>query len=83
MIGDFTRTAIGTMLPTGGVYGVCSHVMSEGLAPSNVRSFVWQAGVAYDRSHAFDTCDAMMQRRGHTLSERHRELLDDVRERDV
>jgi hypothetical protein len=24
-----------------------------------------------------------MQRRGHTLSERHRELLDDVRERDV
>ena len=83
MIGDFTRTAIGTMLPTGGIYGVCSHVMSEGLAPSSVRSFVWQPGVVYDRSRAFDTCDAMMQRRGHALSDRHRELLDDVRERDV
>ncbi len=83
MIGDFTRTAIGTMLPTGGIYGVCSHVMSEGLAPSSVRSFVWQPGVVYDRCRAFDTCDAMMQRRGHALSDRHRELLDDVRERDV
>ncbi|MFN4908156.1 MAG: putative sugar nucleotidyl transferase [Bacteroidota bacterium] len=83
MIGDFTRTAIGTMLPTGGIYGVCSHIMSEGLAPSSVRSFVWQAGVVYDRNRAFDTCDAMMQRRGHALSDRHRELLDNVRERDV
>lgn len=83
MIGDFTRTAIGTMLPTGGIYGVCSHVMSEGLAPSNVRSFVWQPGVVYDRSRAFDTCNAMMQRRGLALSDKHREILDDVRERDV
>jgi UDP-N-acetylglucosamine diphosphorylase/glucosamine-1-phosphate N-acetyltransferase len=83
LIGDYTRTAIGTLLPTGGVYGVCTHIMAPGLSVSKQSSFVWSDGVVYDREKAFETCDAMMKRRGLELSELHRQVLDDVRGRDA
>ncbi|MBU3698958.1 MAG: hypothetical protein FGM33_02960 [Candidatus Kapabacteria bacterium] len=83
IIGDFTRTAIGTLLPTGGVYGVCTHVMGSGLSASTQQSFVWSDGVVYDRDKAFETCDTMMKRRGRELTQLHRQVLDDVRERDA
>ncbi len=83
MIGDFTRTAIGTLLPTGGVYGVCSHIMAEGLAPSNRRSFVWSEGVAYDHASAMKTCDVMMKRRERQMTRALSETLDEVRQGDV
>ena len=83
MIGDFTRTAIGTMLPTGGVYGVSSHIMSTGMASSSIRSFVWSDGVVYDRERSLQTCDVMMRRRGLSLTDQHIAVLDWVREHDV
>lgn len=83
LIGDFTRTAIGTLLPTGGVYGVCSHVIGSGLASSHVRSFIWSDKVPYERDRALATCRAMMQRRDRELTDLHIEILDDVRGRDV
>ncbi|MFM8770526.1 MAG: putative sugar nucleotidyl transferase [Candidatus Kapaibacterium sp.] len=83
MIGDFTRTAIGTLLPTGGVYGVCSHIMSGGMSSSACRSFVWSEGVPYEREAALDTCRTMMQRRGRELTKAMCSLLDDVRESDA
>ena len=83
MIGDYTRTAIGTLLPTGGVYGVCSHIMADGMSASSCRSFVWSAGVSYERDAALDTCRTMMHRRGRELTESMCSLLDDVREHDV
>lgn len=83
LIGDFTRTAIGTLLPTGGVYGVCSHIMAEGMSAPSCRSFVWSEGVPYDRGAALGTCMTMMHRRGRDLTESLRSLLDDVREHDA
>jgi hypothetical protein len=83
LIGDFTRTAIGTLLPTGGVYGVCSHVMAEGLAPSSRRSFVWSEGVPYEYAAALQTCDVMMKRRGRRMTDALSVILNEVRERDV
>lgn len=83
LIGDFTRTAIGTLLPTGGVYGVCSHIMADGMSSSSCGSFVWSEGVPYERDAALDTCATMMHRRGRDLTESVRSLLDDVREHDA
>jgi UDP-N-acetylglucosamine diphosphorylase/glucosamine-1-phosphate N-acetyltransferase len=83
LIGDFTRTAIGTLLPTGGVYGVCSHVIAEGLAPSSRRSFVWSEGVPYEHASAMETCDVMMKRRGRQMTDALGVILDEVRKRDV
>lgn len=83
MIGDYTRTAIGTMLPTGGVYGVCSHIMSEGLAPSFRHSFVWSDAVPYEHAAAMQTCDIMMKRRGHHMTGALTSVLSEVRQHDV
>ncbi|MBU3678602.1 MAG: hypothetical protein FGM32_03230 [Candidatus Kapabacteria bacterium] len=83
LIGDFTRTAIGTLLPTGGVYGVCSHIMAQGMSASSCRSFVWSNGVPYEREAALDTCRTMMHRRGRELTQSMCSLLDDIREQDA
>lgn len=83
LIGDFTRTAIGTLLPTGGVYGVSSHIMAEGLAPSSRRSFVWSDGVSYEFESAMKTCDVMMNRRGRQMTDALAAVLNEVRQSDV
>lgn len=83
MIGDFTRTAIGTMLPTGGVYGSCSHIMADGLAASSSRSFVWANGVPYEHSAAMQTCDIIMKRRGKQMTQALATVLNEVRSHDA
>lgn len=74
LIGDHTRTAIGTLLPTGGVYGVGSAIFRTSPAPSEQRSFMWD-DERYDFHKALATMGVVMQRRSKTLTNQEVELL--------
>lgn len=41
LMGDYSRTAIGTRFMSGSVIGLCCHVFSDGIIPKLLRSFTW------------------------------------------
>lgn len=70
-IGDHAKTAIGTLLPTGCVIGVCANVLTNGASPRFVPSFAWQTATAvepvrYDK--AVEIARIVMRRRGIELT---------------
>lgn len=82
LIGDHTRTAIGTLLPTGGIYGVSSAIFATSPAPSAQRSFMWD-DERYDFHKALATIRTVMSRRSKTLTTQEEELLLSVFKEDV
>ena len=82
LIGDHTRTAIGTLLPTGGVYGVSNAIFTTSSAPSSRRSFMWD-GERYDFHKALATMRTVMSRRDKTLTIQEEELLLSVFQEDA
>ena len=74
LIGDHTRTAIGAMLPSGSVYGVCSAVFQTSPAPSYMPSFSWDEN-PYEFNKAMITARTVMSRRNLELSQAEEHLL--------
>jgi len=79
MVGDHTKTAIGTLLATGSTIGVGVNLFgASGLAPRAVPSFVWGLG-AGAREHELERClqtaERVTARRGVALSEPQRTAL--------
>ncbi len=77
IIGDHSKTAIGTRLNTGTVIGIFCSVFADGFPPKSVPSFSWGTShgfVRYDLKEALDTASHVMARRGvamtHALGER-------------
>jgi len=71
LIGDHTKTAIGTKLNTGSVIGAFCSVFPGRFPPKNLPSFSWgtpDGFVRYDVQRAVDTARAVMVRRGVELS---------------
>lgn len=69
-LSDHTKTAIGTLLPTGATTGVGVNLLSGGLAPKSVPPFVWggSAGFAEHRiDRMVETAQAAMKRRAAVL----------------
>ena len=82
IIGDHSKTAIGTRLNTGTVVGIFCSVFADGFPPKSVPSFSWGTShgfVRYDLKEALDTASHVMARRGitmtHALGERVTELF--------
>ncbi|MCB9849248.1 MAG: hypothetical protein H6817_00925 [Phycisphaerales bacterium] len=66
VIGDFARTGIGQLLPTGAVIGFGAMVATGGLAPQCVPSFAWQTAGECARTNLAklrEVADRVMQRR--------------------
>ena len=66
VIGDHSKTAIGTVLNTGTVVGVFANVLARGFPPKAIRSISWgtDAGfVEHDIERAIDTARRVMARR--------------------
>jgi hypothetical protein len=82
LIGDYTRTAIGTLLPTGGVYGACVAIFQTSPAYSSNRSFMWD-DQRYELDKAIETIAKVMSRRNQTLTEPQLRLLTDVCDQDA
>lgn len=81
-IGDFTKTAIGTMLNTGINIGVVCNVLGEGLvADKEIQSFTWYAAGnkhEYKLSKALETIAKTMNRRNMKLTPALEKCLDSI-----
>jgi UDP-N-acetylglucosamine diphosphorylase / glucose-1-phosphate thymidylyltransferase / UDP-N-acetylgalactosamine diphosphorylase / glucosamine-1-phosphate N-acetyltransferase / galactosamine-1-phosphate N-acetyltransferase len=82
-IGDHAKTAIGTVLPTGGVIGVASNVFTTAGVPKFVPSFAWltDSGMAnYRVDKAVQIARVVMGRRDVELSDAEQRLLEQTAE---
>jgi UDP-N-acetylglucosamine diphosphorylase/glucosamine-1-phosphate N-acetyltransferase len=71
LIGDHSKTAIGTKLNTGSVIGAFCSVFPGRFPPKSLPSFSWGTAdgfVRYDVQRAIETARAVMNRRGVKLS---------------
>lgn len=78
MMGDYSRSGIGTLFNTGTVVDVCVNVFGGGLGPKHIPSFSWggQAGfMMYNPDKALETINKMMARRDTDLTEDDKEIL--------
>lgn len=78
MMGDHTKTAIGTLFNTGTTVGFASNIFVSGMPPKMVGNFSWggQTGCpsyAVDRAQA--TAETVLARRGCSFTSAHRELF--------
>jgi len=83
IIGDHTKTALGTLLNTGSNVGIfCNLLPAGGLAPNNIPSFSnWWKGQMREGSdlvRLFTTAKEVMRRRGRELTELHRAVYQRV-----
>jgi UDP-N-acetylglucosamine diphosphorylase/glucosamine-1-phosphate N-acetyltransferase len=71
VIGDHSKTAIGTKINTGTVVGIFCNVVTQGLTPKSVADFSWgtvDGFVRHDLERALETARIAMGRRGRTLT---------------
>ena len=71
IIGDHSKTAIGTRLNTGTVVGIFCSVFADGFPPKSIPSFSWGTSggfVRYDLKEAIGTASHVMTRRGMTMT---------------
>src|SRR5205823_6263058 len=76
-IGDHTKTAIGTKLPTGCVIGYACNVAASGFSPKFVSSFSWlteEGRTAHDPQKALAVARTVVARRNRKYS-KHEEAL--------
>lgn len=57
LMGDYTRTAIGTSINTGSVYGICCNVFGGGLMPKYLPNFSWGLNEKYSIDKAITDID--------------------------
>lgn len=78
IVGDHTKTGIGTILPTGGVLGICANVFTHSGVPKFVPSFAWlteQGLTRYRIEKALDIARTVMARRDVELTPGEEALL--------
>ena len=78
MMGDYSRSGIGTLFNTGTVVDVCVNIFGGGLGPKYVPSFSWggQNGFTlYNAEKAMETINKMMTRRDTDLIEDDKDIL--------
>lgn len=76
LMGDHSKTGIGTRLTTGSVVGAGANVVYDGLAPKTVPPFAWGPGdQVYDLQRFLQVVERVLARRNATLGERARRQL--------
>jgi UDP-N-acetylglucosamine diphosphorylase/glucosamine-1-phosphate N-acetyltransferase len=80
IMGDYSRAAINTSFNTGTVVGVCCNVFAEGLTPKFIPGFSWGSddAVRYELPKAFTDIDNWKKLKGHTITEKEKEILTDI-----
>jgi len=69
IIGDHTKTSIGTLIPTGAIIGIFANILGGGLCSKNLASFSWGETERYNLSQLTKTVEKVMSRRDVELSE--------------
>lgn len=78
IVGDFSKFGISTMLNTGTVVGVCTHVFGAGFQPKFIPSFSWGGPndfVDYNFEKALEVIGATMSTKGLVLDENSSDIL--------
>jgi len=78
IMADHSKTGISTMLNTGTVAGVSANIFGPGFPRQFIPSFAWGGAGGFNTfriDKAFETADAMMSRRGISLTANDREIL--------
>jgi len=83
LIGDHSKTAIGTCLKTGTIIGISSSIHDIGVfPPKEIPSFAWgtsaemsKKGEQYDLQRALQVADLVMNRRGKSMSPAQQEIF--------
>lgn len=81
MMGDHSKCGINTMFNTGTVVGVGANIFGAGYPRNFIPSFSWggAAGMnTYKLEKFFEAADAMMSRRGKSLSEQERLMYQEI-----
>jgi UDP-N-acetylglucosamine diphosphorylase/glucosamine-1-phosphate N-acetyltransferase len=81
IIGDHSKTGIGTILPTGCVIGVAASVFTQRPLPKFIPSFAWltdEGMTSYRVEKAVQIARTVMLRRDVCLSDEERQLLEQV-----
>ena len=78
LMGDHSKSGIGTIFNSGTSVGVCCNVFGAGYPPKGIPSFVWGCGSEFAEhkfESAVETARRVMERRGIELSEHCEDLL--------
>lgn len=81
MMGDHSKCGINTMFNTGTVVGVSANIFGSGFPRNFIPSFSWGGAAGFTTfkpEKAFEAAEAMMQRRGLSLSEAEKQMLNEV-----
>lgn len=81
IMGDHSKTGINTMLNTGTVLGIATHVFGSGFPPQFVPDFTWYNGKTsepYTWSKFIETAQRVMDRRNQTLSATYLDALQNI-----
>lgn len=74
-IGDHTKIAIGTMIPTGAVFGVFANVLESAKSLPN---FYWSKGKRWQLDKAITTAKIVMSRRNIALTPNYEKLIREI-----
>ena len=80
-IGDYVKTAIGTLLNTGSVIGPGAMIASDGFAPKTIKPFTWYIKGKHQKVNLekfFETEKLVKERRGQKLSTVEKELIEKI-----
>lgn len=85
MMGDHSKSAIGTRFNTGTVVGVSSNIFQNGFPRNFIPSFCWGDGGkgSYEFGKAIETAAIVMKRRGLELSESDNKVLFSIFDNDI
>ena len=81
MMGDHSKCGINTMFNTGTVVGVSANIFGSGFPRNFVPSFSWGGSkgfVTYLTKKAFEVAEVVMSRRGLTLTDQDRAILEHI-----
>lgn len=68
VIGDYAKTAIGTLLSTGTIVGLGANLFADSHWSGDIAAFAWGRNGTYDRDRFIRDAGRMMQRRGQSVS---------------
>ncbi len=81
IMGDHSKTAIGTLFNTGTIVGVSSNIFGAGFPPRAIPSFAWGGSdfiKEYKLEKSLEVAEIVMKRRDKNLSDAMRKLFADV-----
>jgi len=81
IMGDHSKTAIGTQFNTGTVVGISSNIFGQGFPPRYIPSFSWGGSEflkEYKLEKASEVAELVMQRRSKQFTEAQKKLLENI-----